>query len=267
MDLKLKGKRALVTGSSSGLGEAVAKKLAEEGVEVIVHGRDAARANAVVKQIESAGGKAKAAVGDLSTDKGADDVIKVAGDVDILINNAGGFDSGGPPIGSYADVVSEHWTRSLEANLISGGRMIHRLVPGMQKRGWGRVIHISSNLGVVPSGFHLAYESSKAATIAVACGLAKALRGSGVTANTVSPGAMRTPAFEKFIHGLAKQMGWSGSYAELEEKYTTQMAPEMTGRIADPGDIASVIAFIASPLAKEVNGANIRADGGLVPSV
>jgi 3-oxoacyl-[acyl-carrier protein] reductase len=267
MDLQLKGKRALVTGSSSGLGAAVAKKFAAEGVLVVVHGRDADRAEKVSREIREKGGNTLVAIGDLSTDEGSEAVAKSAGEVDILVNNAGGYDSGGPPISSYVDVVSEHWTLSLGANLISGGRMIHHLAPGMTARGWGRIIQISSNSGSAPAGFHLAYEASKAAVTAVAVGLAKALRGTGVTANTVSPGAMRTPAFVRFIEQLASQMGWTGNYKQLEERYTKEFAPEMAGRIAEPDDVASAIVFIASPLAKEINGANLRVDGGLVPTV
>lgn len=177
MELRLAGKRALVTGSSSGLGEEIAKVLAAEGATVVVHGRDRARTEAVAKGIREAGGQADVAIGDLGTDAGADAVAAVAGSIDVLVNNMGVFD----PSISWTTVTPEDWAHTYNVNVIAGVRMIQRLVPGMRERGWGRVIQISSVTGHLPQASQPHYAASNAARDNLAASLARELKHSGVT--------------------------------------------------------------------------------------
>ena len=161
MDLRLAGKRALVTGSSSGLGEAIAKLLAAEGVTVVVHGRDESRTNAVAEAIRTGGGKAEVALGDLATDAGADAVAAAAllgGHIDILVNNAGVL-----PRQSWMEATAEIWAQTYNSNVISGVRMIQRLVPQMRERHWGRVIQIGGGLSMQPQASGPQYSATLAA--------------------------------------------------------------------------------------------------------
>src|SRR5258706_426687 len=158
MDLRLAGKRALVTGSSAGLGEAIAKLLAAEGVGIVVHGRDEGRTNAVAEAIRADGGRADVALGDLSTDAGADAVAAAAmtgGHVDILVNNAGAYHHQ-----TWMEATPARWIETYESNVLSGGRMIHRLLPQMRERPWGRGIPIGGGPGLPPGPPHAGYPSS-----------------------------------------------------------------------------------------------------------
>ncbi|MBA2682075.1 MAG: SDR family oxidoreductase, partial [Ktedonobacteraceae bacterium] len=189
MDLRLAGKRALVTGSSSGIGEAIVKLLAAEGVAVVVHGRDESRANAVAETIRAGGGKAEVALGDLTTDAGADAVASAAlagGPIDILVNNAGavGF------FLSWMEATVADWTQTYNTNVISSVRMIQRLVPQMRERRWGRVIQIGGGLSQQPGPTGPYYNASLAARHNLAVSLARELKGTGVTSNVVAPGAI-----------------------------------------------------------------------------
>lgn len=188
MDLKIKGKRALITGSSSGLGEAIASMLASEGAEVIIHGRDEERTKSVTDKINKFGGKAEYAIGDLTTDDGADRVVAAAlanGQVDILINNAGVYR--GQP---WMDVTPKEWLDTYNINVVSGIRMTQRLLPQMRKLGWGRVVQIGGITAIQPMAIQPDYNAAMAARHNLTVSLARELKGSGITSNTVAPGAM-----------------------------------------------------------------------------
>src|SRR5689334_11556038 len=187
MDMGLTGRRALVTGSSSGLGQAIAEMLADEGTSVVVHGRDMARTEAVAASIRRAGGDARAVVGDLATDAGADAVSEATGEVDIFVNNAGTYD--GLP---WPMVTTDMWGQIYATNVVSGVRMIERFVPAMRTRGWGRVIQIGGGLAIQPSTDQPHYQASLAARHNLTVSLARDLAGTGVTANIVAPGAILT---------------------------------------------------------------------------
>jgi 3-oxoacyl-[acyl-carrier protein] reductase len=267
VDLQLKGKRAVVTGSSSGIGEAIAKILAAEGASVVVHGRREAEAKRVAAEIGAAGGKAVVALGDLSTDAGADAVAKVANDafggVDILVNNAGAF-----PRVPWLESTGEQWTDLYNQNVGSMVRMITRLVPGMKSRGWGRVIAIASVVGTMPFGSSGNYSATKTANISLAVSLAKDLAGTGVTSNTVSPGMIETPGSEGVLKEMAPKIGIpADDLAALKAFALKNIAPNPSARLGRPEDVATAVAFIASPLAGYINGANLRVDGGTVPTV
>ncbi len=259
MDIKLNGKRALVTGSSSGIGAGIAEMLAAEGCNVIVHGRNSERANAVAERV----GAVAVALGDLSTDSGANNVAAVAGEVDILVNCAGGADSG-TATKSWADVSERDWAGTYEQNVIAAARMIRHLTPYMQACGWGRIIQIASAAATQPIPFGPDYGAAKAAMVNMTVSLAKSLGACGVTANCISPGIILTPAVEKWLEGLAGALGWPAdeSLAAREGRVTKTIVPVPVGRIGRIEDIAHAVCMIASPASGYVTGANIRVDGG-----
>ncbi len=261
MDLQLQDKRALVTGSTSGIGEAIAKTLAEEGVKVVVHGRRLAEAERVVAQITQAGGTAAYALGDLATDAGADQVAEAAlaafGAIDILVNNAGAY-----PAQGWFTELPELWNDVYNTNVASMVRMINRLVPGMQERQWGRVIAIASGVATKPQGSMPAYSATKAANINLAVSLAMSLGGSGVTSNAISPGIILTPGTDEMFDRMGVEPD-RGTRAKIAAQY----APNPAGRAGFPQEIANATVFLASPRADYINGANLRVDGGYVPTV
>jgi 3-oxoacyl-[acyl-carrier protein] reductase len=265
MDLQLKGKRAVVTGSSSGIGEAIAKALAAEGVVVAVHGRREAEVTRVTAEIVKAGGRAVAAIGDLSSDAGADAVAKAAfsglGGVDILVNNAGAYIQK-----PWLETTAAEWTDLYNQNVGSMVRTVRHFAPDMKQRKWGRIIAIASGVATMPFGGMGNYSATKAANVNLAVGLAKDLADTGITSNTVSPGMILTPGVEDMFRGMAKQMGKPYVLAEFEAMAVKTMVPNPTGRVGRPADIAAVVTFLCSPLAGYVNGANIRVDGGTVPT-
>ena len=272
MDLRLAGKRALVTGSSSGLGEAIVKLLAAEGVAVVVHGRNEGRANAVAEAIRVGGGKAEVALGDLTTDAGADAVANAAqafGPLDILVNNAGVFNNTGA-VGrlSWTQATATDWAQIYNSNVISGVRMIQRLVPQMRERHWGRVIQIGGGLSQQPQAGGPDYNATLAARHNLAVSLARELKDTGVTSNVVAPGAILASeaARAQLIH-MGQAHGWGETWEEIERNATQAMAPNDVGRLGRPEEIAAAVAYLASPVADYVSGATIRVDGGTIRSV
>ena len=264
MDLQLTGRRALVTGSSSGIGAGIARTLAAEGARVVVHGRDAARTTAVAQSI-----KASVALGDLSTEVGAaqvaDTVMGVCGGIDILVNNAGGRVVSGNP--AWLDTPFTDWVGGYEQNVGSAVRMVQRFVPGMKAQGFGRVIQIASVAATQPEVDIAEYQAAKAAMVNLTMSLARTLAHTGVTVNTVSPGGVMTPALEAWMRTLAGQRGWGDNLAEIEQRFTREMIPLCVPRVGRPEDIGRMVAFLASPLSGYVTGADFRVDGGQCRSV
>jgi NAD(P)-dependent dehydrogenase (short-subunit alcohol dehydrogenase family) len=272
MDLRLAGKRALVTGSSSGIGEAIVKLLAAEGVAVVVHGRDESRANAVAKAIRAPGGSAEVALGDLTTDVGADAVAVAAlsgGPIDILVNNAGVFNTAGV-IGflSWTEATATDWAQIYNSNVISGVRMIQRLVPQMRERHWGRVIQIGGGLSQQPQAAGPDYNATLAARHNLAVSLARELKDTGVTSNVVAPGAvLASEAARAMFTHMGQAHGWGETLEEIEHHATQSIAPNDVGRLGRPEEIAAAVVYLASPVADYVSGATIRVDGGTIRSV
>ncbi|WBQ06138.1 SDR family NAD(P)-dependent oxidoreductase [Kribbella sp. CA-293567] len=258
MELQLAGKRALVTGSSAGLGESVAKLLAAEGVSVVVHGRDAAKTEQVVKAIEAEGNRATFVLGDLGTDEGAAQVAATAGAVDILVNNAGYFE----PARGWTDLGPADWAEMYNVNVLSSVRLIERLVPGMRERGWGRVIQIGSVVGIVPQAKQPHYSASSAARHALATSLARELKETGVTSNAVAPGGILTEVSERNLTLLGRSQGWGTTWAEIEPNLLRALAPNDIGRISRPDEIANAVVYLASPLAGSITGSTLQVDGG-----
>jgi 3-oxoacyl-[acyl-carrier protein] reductase len=267
MDLQLNGKRALVTGSSSGIGEAIAKLLAAEGAAVVVQGRREAEVNRVTEEIVAAGGKAAVATGDLADDAAADQVARVSlaafGGIDILVNNAGAF----PPGDWRTENAASLWTDLYNQNVASMVRVIQRLVPQMRERGWGRVINLASIVADQPPANGPHYHATKAANLNLSASLAKDLANTGVTSNAVSPGIIFTPATEGWFRAWAEKFGWGGDIEAIKRLAIERVIPNPSGRVGVPEDIAYAVAFLASPHASFINGANIRVDGGANPTV
>ncbi|MFE0631942.1 SDR family NAD(P)-dependent oxidoreductase [Streptomyces sp. NPDC058864] len=260
MNLHLNGKRALVTGSSSGLGEEIARVLAAEGAAVVVHGRDEARATAVAESIRDKGGEADVAIGDLSTDAGADAVASAAGGapVDILVNNLGTYD----PTAKWLTTAPAEWSDIYNTNVVSSVRTIQRFVPGMLERGWGRVIQVSSVLAHLPAASQPHYAATNAARNNLATSLARELKHSGVTSNALAAGGILTPTAQRHLTGLGQENGWGETWEEIEPALVAALAPNDVGRIGRPQEYADLVAFLASPLSGYITGATLRVDGG-----
>ena len=262
MDLQLKGKRALVTGSSSGLGEAIAKMLAAEGAAVIIHGRNIERATQVVESIRKEGGIAHMAIGDLATDEGADAVAKAAlqhGAIDMLVNNAGATSHK-----SWADALEQDWMEMYNQNVVAYVRMIRRFVPQMKPLGWGRVIHIGGGLGIQPIKEQPHYNATLAARHNLSVSLARQLKDTGITSNVVSPGAIMNPMVEQWLLNAAPKFGWGTELEEIKYKAVQDLIPNDAGRFGRPEEIAAAVAYLASPYANYISGALLRVDGGTI---
>jgi 3-oxoacyl-[acyl-carrier protein] reductase len=264
MELQLEGKRALVTGSTSGIGETIAKTLAAEGVAVVIHGRREQQAIRVIDEITQAGGKAAIAIGDLSTDEGAVEVVRQAlkafDGIDILVNNAGIC-----PDESWFDTPSAQWNNIYNQNVGSMVRLIQQLVPGMKEQGWGRVISISSVVGSMALAERASYSATKAAIINLGVSLTKELANTGITSNIVSPGVVATTMIKELIDTQAKQEGVDVSI--IEKRWAEELYPNSIGRMGQPQDIANAVIFLASHQAEFINGANLRVDGGMNPTI
>jgi NAD(P)-dependent dehydrogenase (short-subunit alcohol dehydrogenase family) len=247
------------------------KQLAEEGVAVVVHGRNEDRANAVAEAIRAKGGNAEIALGDLTTDEGADAVVAAAqsfGPIDILVNNAGVFNNAGV-IGflSWTEATATEWAKIYNSNVISGVRMIQRLVPQMRERHWGRVIQIGGGLAQQPAAGGPNYNATLAARHNLAVSLARELKDTGVTSNVVAPGAILAEAARPMLVHMGQAQGWGETWEEIERNATQAMAPNDVGRFGHTEEIAAAVAFLASPVADYVSGATIRVDGGTIRSV
>jgi 3-oxoacyl-[acyl-carrier protein] reductase len=261
MDLHLIGKRALVTGSSSGIGEGIARVLAAEGAAVIVHGRNADRAKLVAQQIVADGGNAMVVTGDLSTDSGAASVMKavnkLVGGIDILVNNAG-F----PEHKGWFELTSDDWLHLYNNNVVSMVRMIRQVVPQMKKERWGRIIQISSVVATQPFATMPHHGAAKAAILNLTLSLARELAETGITVNTVSPGVILTPGSERYFQEKARQANWGDDWANIEKQILRTVLYNPTGHVGKVDDVANLVAFLSSPVSGYINGANYRVDGG-----
>lgn len=265
MDLQLRDKRALITGSSAGLGEAIAKALAHEGAEVIIHGQNEERAEKVAADIRMAGGKAEVALGDLSVDHGANVVADAAlknGAIDILVNNAGAYAHTG-----WLDTSADDWLRTYNLNVVSYVRMVQRFMPEMKKKNWGRIINIGGGLGIQPLPIQPHYSASLAARHNLSASLARELAGTGITSNVVSPGAILNPGVAKWLIAEAPKNQWGNSFKEIEQAAVKDLVPNDRNRFGRPEEIAAAVLYLAGPHSDYVSGAILRVDGGTVRSM
>lgn len=271
MDLKLSGKKALVTGSSKGIGKAIAEALAREKASVIVHGRDRNRTEQVVHDITAQGGRAHAVVGDLTHDDEVRRLVEqaedVAGPIDILINNAGG--SGGSKE-SWVDTQPASWMSAYDRNVLAALRITTRLLPKMREAGWGRVINISSLAAMMPPPSAPEYSACKAAVNAMTASMSKAVALDGVTVNAVSPGTIHSSSLDVRFRHVAVERGLAehdAPWEEIERAVLPQFAQVPIGRVGSLQEIADAVAFLASPNAGYITGMNLRIDGGVFPAL
>jgi NAD(P)-dependent dehydrogenase (short-subunit alcohol dehydrogenase family) len=260
MDLQLHDKLALVTGSTAGIGQAIAATLAREGAHVIVNGRTQQAVDSAVAELRDAGGKVEGFAGDLGTEAAARALFERFPNVEILINNLGIFEPK-----AFEDIPDADWSRFFEVNVLSGVRLARLYLPAMRARNWGRIIFISSESGVQIPAEMVHYGVTKAAQIAAARGIAEGVAGSGITVNSVLPGPTRSRGVTDFVETLAQSGG--KSFAQVEAEFFEHVRPtSLIKRFSTPDEVASMVAYVASPLAAATNGAALRVDGGVVKS-
>ncbi len=256
MDLGLRGRTALVTGSHRGTGQAIAGVLADEGAAVVVHGFERDPAEAVASSLRDRGGEARAVWGDLLTDAGAAAVADAAGPVDVLVNNYGTAERG-----DWSSSTDD-WVDLYQKNVLSGVRMVHALVPAMRTRGHGRIVFVGTVGNLRPAARMPHYYGAKAALPAVVLSLAKELSGSGVTVNLVSPGLLATAEVRAGLVARAQREGRSTAWDDVARHAAEHFMPNLVGRVGEPEEVGRAVAFLASDGAGYVNGANLRIDGG-----
>jgi NAD(P)-dependent dehydrogenase (short-subunit alcohol dehydrogenase family) len=261
VDLQLKGKIALISGSTAGIGHAIATALAREGARVIVNGRTPKAVDAAVAAMKSAaGGDVMGFAGDLSSASVAEKLVQQHPQVDILVNNLGIFE-----VKPFEEISDDEWKRFFDVNVLSGARLARLYLPFMRKRNWGRIIFISSESGMQIPAEMIHYGMTKAAQIAVARGLAEATAGTGITVNSVLPGPTRSRGVGDFIADWAAKSGKSAQTVE-DEFFKTARPTSLIKRFATPEEVAAMVTFVASPLSAATNGAALRVDGGVVKS-
>ena len=262
MDLQLEDKLTLVTGSTAGIGLAIASALAAEGARVIVNGRTSQRVKEAITAIRAAHSHAhlEGLPLDLSTAAGAEEAVRRFPDVEVLVNNLGIFEPK-----PFEEIPDADWLRFFEVNVLSGVRLSRAYLPKMKQRNWGRIVFISSESGIQIPAEMIHYGMTKTAQIAVARGIAEACAGTGVTCNAVLPGPTASEGVQEFVGSLAQQAGQTRE--QVEKEFFEKARPSsLLKRFATPEEVASMVAYVCSPLASATNGAALRVDGGVVKS-
>ncbi|QRK09106.1 SDR family oxidoreductase [Archangium violaceum] len=262
MDLQLKGKTALVTGSTAGIGLEIARRLAAEGADVIICGRNRAKLDEAVARLSaSGGGKVRGVLADPATAEGAKALLEAAPGIDILVNNLGIYESK-----AFSDITDEDWRKLFEVNVLSGARLARQYIQGMLERNWGRIIFVSSDsaLKVPPDMIH--YAMTKTAQLTISRGLAELTKGTRVTVNSVLPGTTRSEGIVDFLKSVASNP--NAPAAEIEAEFFREERPtSLLQRMIEPEEIANLVAYVASPLSSATNGAALRVDGGVTPTI
>ena len=257
MRIDLSGKRALVTGSSQGIGLAIATGLAGAGASVVLTGRDGDKLAAAAAGID---GEVTTVAGDIVTDEGTAALLAAVPDVDVLVNNLGVF--GAQPA---LEISDDEWRRYFETNVLTGVRLTRAYLPGMRERGWGRVQYIASDSAVAVPAEMIHYGMTKTALLAVSRGFAKEAAGSGVTVNSVIAGPTHTAGVEDFVHSL---VGDDLPWAEAQHEFMLRHRPQwLLQRLIDPEEIANMCVYLPSPLASATRGGALRLDGGYVDAI
>jgi NAD(P)-dependent dehydrogenase (short-subunit alcohol dehydrogenase family) len=263
MDLQLRGKRALVTGSTAGIGLAAATGLFKEGASVFVNGRTKERVEQAVAKIRGTGGDGEVSgiAADLSTAEGVTELVRQLPEVDILVNNLGIFEPK-----PFEEIPDEDWFRFFETNVLSGVRLTRHYLPGMRRKNWGRIVFISSESGLQIPEEMIHYGMTKTAQIAIARGVAESVAGTGITVNSVLPGPTESEGVAQFVADLARRRGVDRSVVEAEF-FQTARPSSLLKRFATVEEVANMIVYVCSPLASATNGAALRVDGGVVRSI
>ncbi|HWZ98077.1 MAG TPA: SDR family NAD(P)-dependent oxidoreductase [Candidatus Dormibacteraeota bacterium] len=263
MDFGLKGKIAVVSGSTAGIGFGIAVSLAREGAKVIVNGRTSARVEAAIQKLRALVPEADVSgvAADLGKKDGFTSFVKQVPHADVLVNNLGIFE-----IKPFLEIPDEDWQRFFEVNVLSGVRLTRHYLPGMLKKNWGRVIFISSESGQQIPVEMIHYGMTKTAQIAVARGIAESVAGTGITVNSVLVGPTASEGAAQFVETMAKQRGIT--VAEVEKEFFQVARPtSLLRRFETTEEVAAVVAFVASDQSITINGAAVRADGGVVRSI
>jgi NAD(P)-dependent dehydrogenase (short-subunit alcohol dehydrogenase family) len=263
MDLQLTGKIAFVSGSTAGIGFAIAERLGKEGADIVINGRTEERVRIALAQIkkEIREVDVRGIAADLGTAAGCAEVVRQLPQIDILVNNVGIFRPQ-----PFADIVDEDWQRFFDVNVMSGVRLSRAYLGGMKERNWGRIVFISSESGLQIPVEMIHYGMTKTAQLAIARGLAETCQGTSVTVNSVLPGPTASEGVTEFVSKLAVQEKMSTE--EFEEHFFRNARPtSILKRFIEPAEVANVVAFVCSPLASAINGAAVRADGGVVRSI
>ncbi len=263
MDLQLKEQIALVTGSTAGIGYAIAYALAAEGAQVTINGRSTSGVNAAVKRLKAALPDAQihGIAADASDANGCQTLIDALGNVDILVNNLGIFDPK-----AFESIPDADWTRFFETNVMSGVRLSRAFLPGMKSRNRGRIVFISSESGICPPAEMVHYGMTKSAQLSVSRALAETCAGTAVTVNSVLPGPTLTEGAKDFFDKLAAQQGVS--FDEAAAAFFANARPtSLLRRFIQPEEVASMVAYVCSPKSAATNGAALRVDGGVVRSL
>jgi len=257
MDLQLNDKLAVVSGSTAGIGYAIAEALAKEGARVIVNGRTQA---AVTEAVSKIGHGAVGFAGDLSNAAKASELARKFPDVDILVNNLGIFEPK-----PFEEIPDEDWRRFFDVNVLSGVRLARAFLPGMKRRNWGRIIFISSESAIQIPAEMIHYGMTKTAQLAVSRGLAESLAGTRITVNCVLPGPTQSRGVNDFVEQMAKANNMS--VEQVQKDFFARVRPtSLLKRFITPEEVGSFVAFVASPLAAATNGAALRVDGGVLKS-
>jgi hypothetical protein len=258
MDLQLHGKQALISGSTAGIGYAIAESLAREGCRVIINGRTQKRVDAAVVKL---GGDAVGFAADLGTSHGVAKTVARFPDVDILVNNMGIFEPK-----AFEEIPDQDWFRFFEVNVLSGVRLSRHYLPRMRNSGWGRIIFISSESAIHIPTEMIHYGMTKTAQLAISRGLAETTAGTGVTVNAVLPGPTASEGVQGFVEDMAASRGTDR--ATVEQEFFKNIRPSsLLRRFATPEEVAAMVTFVASPLSAATNGAALRVDGGVVRSI
>ncbi len=257
MQIDLSGKRALVTGSSQGIGLAIAASLARAGAAVVLTGRDAAKLDAAAAGLA---GEVTTVAGDITTDEGTAQLLERVPGVDVLVNNLGIF--GARPA---LEITDDEWRRYFETNVLTAVRLTRAYLPGMRERGWGRVQYIASDSAVAVPAEMVHYGMTKTALLAVSRGFAKEAAGSGVTVNSVLAGPTHTGGVEEFVRSLVgAHLPWDEAQREFMRLHRPQ---SLLQRLIEPEEIANMCVYLASPLASATTGGALRVDGGYVDAI
>jgi len=263
MNLELNKKTAVISGSTKGIGFAVARQLAAEGAHVIVNGRTDKAVTSALEQIQEAvpSAKVEGFAGDLSTAEAAEELLKAFPTVDILVNNLGIYEPK-----SFEEIRDEDWLRFFEVNVLSGVRLSRSYLPQMLQKNWGRIVFISSESAINTPVEMIHYGVTKTAQLALARGLAESTAGTAVTVNSVLPGPTRSEGVEGFLRDMAKGQGTDEASVE-KEFFRTVRPTSLLRRFATPEEVAALVVYVCSPRASATNGSALRVDGGTIRSI